>query len=938
MRVSVWVVSAIAVGYLTTLFTVATYADRRARLGRSLAANPYVYALSLGVYCTAWTFYGSVGLAASDGASFLPVYLGPTLVAGLWWFVYRKIIRVSSQQRITSIADFISARYGKSRLLGVMAAVLAVVGVVPYIALQLDAVATSFRVLTGTDSEAGTALVVALAMAGFAILFGTRHLDITEHHEGLVFAIAVESVVKLTAFLAAGVFVAFVLFDGPGDLFGRVAADPGLAHDLFRLGGDGSTVAYWDWAVTIGLSALAVMLLPRQWQMAVVENQDERHLDTAIWIFPLYLLIINVFVLPIAAAGRLTLPGTDADVYVLALPLEHGRPLLALVVFVGGLSAATSMVIVATVALSTMVSNDLIVPALLGDEMRDPRDQLDFSQLVLNIRRLSIVAITLAGFGYVRLTEGRLPLVSIGLISFAAIAQFAPAVIGGLYWKGGNRAGAVAGLLGGAATWAYSLALPTLVEGGLFGPGFIDEGPFGIGFLRPHALAGVDTMAPIASTTFWSLLINVGLYVGVSLSTSQVEIEARQATAFVDAFRSTDHPAPWESSASIGDLRRQLRRFLGPVRGDEALAAVVGAGAGDEDRADPAVLVHAERSLAGALGTVSARVVMASLVREATLTPDQVISMIDETSRVLAHSRRLEEQRRALEEAGWELRLANERLRDLDRMKNEFISTVTHELRTPLTSIRAFTEILTDNPDLDPGERARFLSIIQHESERLTRHINQVLDIAKFESGTMEWEMEDVDVADVVASAVRSLEPLYARSEVALVVDLPPVPVVVHGDEDRLTQVTLNLLSNAVKFTEPGRGRVEVGLDRSPERVTVRVTDNGIGVPAGEAEQIFERFHQVADHGTGAKPQGTGLGLAISREIVDHLGGTIWVEDGPEGGARFCFALPVVPPAPAEVGSGSIDERSDDVTGRASDRAIDEAAAGTIDGEEETIR
>jgi signal transduction histidine kinase len=667
---------------------------------------------------------------------------------------------------------------------------------------------------------------------------------------------------------------------------------------MYRI--DGGTDAYWDWMWLTALSALAVMFLPRQWQMAVVENQDERHIDKALWIFPLYLLIMNVFVLPIAIAGRLRLPGVDADVFVLDLPLEAGHPVLALFVFIGGLSAATSMVIVATVALSTMVSNDLIVPALLGGRMKDPVERVDFSQMVLNIRRVAIVAIILAGFGYFRLTEGDFPLVSIGLISFAAIAQFAPAILGGLYWKAGNRNGAMAGMVGGALVWAYTLALPTLAEGGPVPAGFLSDGPFGWSLLRPHALLGIDTMSPITSGTFWSLLVNAGLYIGVSLATRQIELEARQAAAFVDVFRVTEHPAVWETSASIGDIRRLLHRFLGRDRGNEAVdeflapeSGSAGFTAGDHQPAEPDLVAHAERSLAGALGAGSARVVIASLVREASLTPDQVMGMIDETSRVIAHSRRLEEQRQALETAGAELRQANERLRDLDRMKNEFITTVTHELRTPLTSIRAFTEILADTPDLSDQERHRFLSVIQQESERLTRHINQVLDIAKIESGTMEWRVGDVDLGHVARSALGSMEQVYASHDVALSASLPAVPLPVRGDEDRLIQVLLNLLSNAVKFTEPGAGRVAVEAGTTAASAFVKVVDNGPGVPPEARELIFEKFRQVTDDGGLVRPEGTGLGLAISREIVQHLGGRLWVEEGPTGGAEFCFTLPL---------------------------------------------
>ena len=368
-----WLIFVTSFGYLCLLFAIAYYGDKRADAGRSLIANPYIYALSIAVYCTSWTFYGSVGRAASSGVGFLPIYLGPTLMFTLGWFVLRKIIRISKLNHITSIADFVSSRYGKSHLLGGLVTVIAVVGILPYISLQLKAVSTSFNVilhypevivqagLAGSPLHADTALYVALLLAMFTILFGTRTIEATEHHQGMVAAIAFESVVKLLAFLAVGVFVTFGMFDGPGDLFGRAAALPELRR-LMTLEGAGG-----NWVALTALAMMAIICLPRQFQVAVVENTDESHLNKAMWLFPLYLLAINVFVLPIAFGGLLRFPGggVDADTFVLALPMAEESPWLALFVFIGGLSAATAMVIVATIALSTMVSNDLVMPVLL---------------------------------------------------------------------------------------------------------------------------------------------------------------------------------------------------------------------------------------------------------------------------------------------------------------------------------------------------------------------------------------------------------------------------------------------------------------------------------------------------------------------------------------------------------------------------------------------
>ena len=447
-------IALVSIAYLGLLFAIAFYADKRADAGRSVIASPYVYALSLGVYATSWTFYGSVGRAAANGVGFLPIYLGPTLAAALFWLVLRKIVRISRENRITSIADFIASRYGKSAALAGIVTVIAVVGIVPYIALQLKAVSGSFLLLANapevarpTAAGAGplfadTAFYAALALAVFAILFGARHLDAAERHEGMVAAIAFESVVKLVAFLAIGLFVTFGLYAGFDDLFARVAADPRLAHLLAPFDGPAGSYASWAWLLV--LSAFAILCLPRQFQMAVVENVDERHIAKASWLFPLYMFAINLFVLPIAFGGLLHFPGgaVDADTFVLALPIAEGRPLLALAVFLGGLSAATGMVIVETVALSTMVCNDLVMPLAAADgPAASARAARPVADCCSASGGAAIVGILLLGYAYFRFAGEAYALVAIGLISFAAVAQFAPAMLGGLYWKQATRAG-----------------------------------------------------------------------------------------------------------------------------------------------------------------------------------------------------------------------------------------------------------------------------------------------------------------------------------------------------------------------------------------------------------------------------------------------------------------------------------------------------------------
>jgi Na+/proline symporter len=483
------VILAIAFAYLGLLFAIAYYGDKRADAKRSIIANPYIYTLSIAVYCTAWTFYGSVGRAANTGVGFLPIYLGPTLMAVLWWFVLRKIIRIAKSHRITSIADFVGSRYGKSTLLGGLVTVIAVVGIMPYISLQLKAISTSYIVLQHYPKLVmpyafgqsalweDTALYVALLLAAFTIVFGTRHIDATERHEGMVAAIAFESLVKLVAFLAVGVFVTFGVFAGPADLFGRATELPKLAR---LVSFEGMTGGYATWLSLMFLSMMAIMFLPRQFQVAVVENVNEDHLKKAVWLFPLYLLVINLFVLPIALGGRLLFPEhvftIDPDTYVLTVPMAAHREGLALFAFVGGLSAATGMVIVATIALSTMVCNDLVMPVLLRIKALALTGRKDLTGLLLGIRRGTIVVVLLLGYLYFRLIGESFALVTIGLVSFAAAAQFAPAILLGIYWKGASRRGAIAGLSAGFAVWAYTLLLPSFAKSDGYRPTFLSTG------------------------------------------------------------------------------------------------------------------------------------------------------------------------------------------------------------------------------------------------------------------------------------------------------------------------------------------------------------------------------------------------------------------------------------------------------------------------------
>lgn len=907
----------VAFSYLALLFLVAAWGDKRAEQGRSVINSSTVYALSIAVYCTAWTFYGSVGRAAEAEPSFLLIYLGPTLAMLTGWMLIRKMVRIARAQRLTSIADFISARYGKSEAIGALVAGIAVIGIIPYIALQLKAITISFDVLTGypfngRERPADISFLldqsfwISIVLAAFIILFGTRQLDASERHEGMVTAIAFESLVKLVAFLSVGLFVVFVLYNGPADLFAQAAAHPGLSGTLGMTNVPGGAAG---WVGLLLLATLAFLTLPRQFQVLVVENVDERHIKRASWLFPLYLLAINVFVIPVALAGLLLgeAAGTP-DSFVLTLPLSAGLEYLPLLVFVGGLSAATSMVIVETIALSTMVSNQLVMPLLLRWRRLHLDRSHDLSGWLLGIRRIAIILILLLGYLYVALIGESYSLVTIGLVSFAAAAQFAPALLLGMFWRGATRSAAAAGLVGGFLVWIHTLLLPGFAQSGWLPLSLITEGPWGVEWLRPYQLFGLTGLDIHSHALFWSMLVNIGLMLLISQFTRQTSLEQTQAALFTQALSQDRlHTHLWQGHTSCGELRQLLFRYLGPAATERFFNKFNQAGesASDQQSATSEMINQAEKQLAGSLGSSSARVLINSVVKGEALDIQAVLSILDTTSQTLEYNRRLEQKSTELARIGNELRAANDRLRELDKLKDEFVAMVSHELRTPLTSIRAFAEILKDTQNLPIEKQEHFLDVIVRESERLSRLIEEILDLARLESGRMTLKPEAIDLVAALHQSIESVNRLYEERNVELNLELDLSSAWVVADVDRLQQVLINLLDNARKFAAEEQPRVSVYLSRHDNEYRIRVEDNGEGIPKDQRNRVFEKFHQV-EQGSQTqprgRPKGTGLGLPICRGILMHLKGELWVDDPVKlGGASLVMALPVTE-APNELG------------------------------------
>ncbi len=630
-----WMLLLVSLLYVGLLFVVAYAGDRRPLYPRQPRLRPIVYSLALAVYCSSWTFYGAVGTAARDGLAYLPIYLGPILLFVFGFGLLRRLVQTVRQRNITSIADFIGARFGKSHGLAALVAVIAVVAVVPYIALQFKAVAMSYSVLGGvrhgmvTAGGVDSALWCAVLLAVFAILFGTRSIDATEHHHGMMLAIALESLIKLLAFVA---LAGYALWQGPGlaDTVQLPAAQ--LSHGLSP-----------GFLAQTMLAFCAMFCLPRQFQIGMVECEDTDDLTRARWMVPLYLVIVSVAVLPIVAAGAhlpLVRDGA-ADAWVLTLPMAHGDRGMALLAFIGGFSAATGMVIVASVALSTMISNDLVMPALLRIRPLRLEQRSDLSQLVLGVRRVAIILLAVMAYAYYRAAANAENLAATGLLAFAAVAQFAPALIAALYWRGASRRGVIVGLAGGFAVWLYTLLLPALIRS----DGWLQHGPFGWDWLRPQALFHLSGWDPVMHGTFWSLLANVGCLVFVSLRLRPSLEERLHAAMFMDADpASRGGSGDWRGRVAVADLRTIAERIVGErssVRAFEEYGQRRGKPLLAGEAADRALIQYTERLLASAVGAANARRILISALSGSGLDLAESMALLDEASQELRFNREL---------------------------------------------------------------------------------------------------------------------------------------------------------------------------------------------------------------------------------------------------------------------------------------------------------
>ncbi|MCK0149246.1 ATP-binding protein [Marivita sp. S6314] len=878
----------VCLGYVSFLFFVAFAADRMAMQGRKAwLRSPLIYTLSLSIYCTAWTFYGAVGSAARTGFEYLTIYLGPTLVMVSWWWLLRKLIRIGRTQKITSIADLISSRYGKSSLLAAGVTILAVIGTTPYIALQLQSVTLSFSVFAtdadgaSADGNGNLALWLSLGMALFTVLFGTRNLDAKERHDGVVMAIAIEAVVKLVALLSVGIFVVWGVTGGVSEALARIEV---------------SEFGHWQtdrsrWAGLIFLSAAAVLCLPRMFQVLVVENDDESHLRTASWAFPLYLGLMSLFVVPIAVVGLDVLPdGSNPDLFVLTIPLALGQDGLAMLSFLGGFSSATSMVIVAAIALSTMVSNHIVMPIWLKLLPSGASVSGDVRHTVLLSRRISIVAVVMLGYFYFRMSSGGEALSAIGLVAFCGLAQVLPAMLGGVFWRGATRLGAFAGLTLGFAIWLYTLFLPSFGAGTVLPLSLVENGLFGLVWLKPDALFGIEGIDPLMHALLWSMAFNVSGFVLVSLVTFPSPLERLQAAQFVNIFDRSTNARSWSrGGAEAEELMIMAQRILGAKEAQVLFAeyAAKQGVRGDLPDPTPDFLEVLERELGSSVGAATAHAMVGQITGGMAVSVEDLMAVADETAQMLEYSARLKEQSEELSRTALELRNANQKLTRLSIQKDAFLSQISHELRTPMTSIRAFSEILRDTDQMNPEDQSRYASIIHDEAQRLTRLLDDLLDLSVVENGQVNLNIREGTLKDALDRAVASA----GIGEDGVHLDITRVPqredLMLETDLDRLSQVFINLIANARKYCDADCPKLAIRVMQEADRVVIDFHDNGSGISPEAADMIFEKFARVSDQKAG----GAGLGLAICRQVMTRLGGSVDYIPS-QTGATFRVVLP----------------------------------------------
>lgn len=874
--------------YLALLFLVAYLAEKKK--SKIWINNPYIYSLSLAVYCTAWTYYGSIGVAATSGLNYLTIYIGPIIIIPAWIYINTRIVRIARVNKISSLADFISLRYGNSRSFSAIITIVCLLAIIPYIGLQIKAISETFHLVTETSmsnnilTDNATFVVVLIAL--FSSYYGTRYVDASEKRLGIISAIALESFLKLFFIIILGFFVIYFVFDGFSDIYQQASR----FEDFKEKNTFNNTEEALNWMILCMISATAICILPRQFHTAIVENRQEKHIKTAIWFFPLYLLIFTIFIFPIAWGGRLIFDGqkVNPEFYSILIPQHFDNTLITVFVFLGGLSSCISMIIISAITLSIMLSNNLIIPYGLLGKFKSEND-IQNARSITNIRKFSIFGLIIMAFVFYKYFILKISLDSVGLISFVVIAQLAPAFFGALFWRRGSYKGAIAGLLSGLAICYFGLIIPQY---------YFSYNQELKGVLRDlynlFDFFTIPYLGRIPQIFFWSILVNTGLFSIISVSIKGNYRERNFAELYVDIDRyiqNHENAFIWRGTAYISDIQNILERFLGKNKTDQALRIFNLKYNIDSqmETADSRFIKFSENLLAGRIGTASAKILIEGVTKEDKISLKEVLNILEESKENITLNKKLTEQSEELQKLSDDLRTANENLIIKDQQKDDFLDSVAHELRTPITAIRSAGEILADDDDIPLEIKKEFLNNIITESDRLSEIINDILYLDRLQHGEIALHIKQNNILETYKKAVNPLLHLIQQKNI----HLSEVNILNHFlfeyDEARMIQLFQNILGNALKFTDE-QGTIQTKLAEKEEYLIIKIFNTGKHIPEEDLEMIFDKFYQSKNQNI-IKPIGSGLGLAISKKIIQAHGGTIQAENNGLG-VTFIISLP----------------------------------------------
>lgn len=854
--------------YLGLLFFIAFWAEKKR--SNFWTNNPYIYALSLAVYCTAWTYYGSIGVAANSGLEYMAVYIGPVIIIPAWIYINTKIVRIARVNKIASIADFISLRYGNGRSLGALVALVCILAIIPYIGLQIKAISDTFHQITQTPTTENifldTATYVVIIIALFSSYYGTRYVDASEKRLGIISAVAVESFLKILFFSILGIYVVYGVFNGFGDIYSQASKLPDFVEkNTFK-----NLETGYNWFLLLLLSMSAIFVLPRQFHTAIVENRKEKHIRTAIWLFPLYMLVFNFFVFPVAWGGKVLFQNevVNPEMFSILIPQKFGNYFISILVFLGGISSAISMIILSSIALSVMLSNNLIIPYGWLENFKIKSDTIN-TKTIVNIRKVSILLMIMMAFMFYKYLMTSSSLFSIGLVSFVLVSQLAPSFFGAIFWRRGTYAGALSGIIAGVLICYFNLILPNyfadIKEMAFYQDSFLS-------FFR------IPYLSPITNTFFWSILVNFSIFTLVSVNTIGTYRERNYAEIYADIddyIRNHENAYIWRGTANVSDIQKILNRFLGEQKTKQALKIfnLKYNITEKNDIADARFIKFSENLLSGRIGTASAKILIEGVTKEDKISLPEVLKILEESKENISINKQLTEQSHQLRKLSEDLQNANENLVIKDQQKDEFLDSVAHELRTPITAIRATSEILLDDDEMPQEIKKDFLENIISESDRLAEIINDILYLDKLEAGSVVLNIEKNNIITTYHKAYKPLQNLFEQkhlhhSEVNLLQN-----ELFQFDENKMIQVFQNILGNALKFTNE-QGMIQTKFQEKDGELKISIFNTGKSIPEEDLEYVFDKFYQSKNQNL-RKPIGSGLGLAICKNIINAHGGKI---------------------------------------------------------------